>query len=807
MDKIQIADTKTLSELTDSIVKSRESKSALFVSYKERLNSIKKVLDFILNLKTEPLWDEIISESKSNEKWTGLKDSARKLSEELQIFTGDEGDFTIAASRASRTYVNIGSIGIMREGKSEFIAQTTQLDKWILPRKKGEHACTTASINVINGSSVDGKTEFTRVYYYTVQEIVTLFADYLEEFDLSRDLISCDIIRRDDLVKWCESNASKMEQLIPSSKSKLKQKFLEYIRNIKQYVERLVELVKDKDGHLSIASDAVLFKDYQISDIIKGDNKGQEYYSSVSYYKTPDSKAGTEVYTSFATSKAEVYTNFKVDGAEVNNIQFLDTPGIGEKKVGVDRILSEAVSMNLDIIIAIRALNGTAKEDQEQSFINILRSKVDGKTTAKDWIYYLLNIWDGQDYTDAEKCIKDLEYHLTTGEESSSISLDKDHFRVIHLRDGYQLNSDGSTDSNNPIGKYLKTILENLIPKIDNIDEDFFDRATTTYMAILNKYDELLSSARSMHLCNYDDYGRIQSLIDTLQLALAKENAKNPKIFTNIQHNIDDFCKLKDGALVAKIFGAKELSFSDSDSFYNKNKAAVQREYDEGSYNSNFDFQTYSNLKRKLTEAIREDIYNRMDQTEADRLLAATKETIAKVFIDSGKMGFVSQSPHEWFSKVLDLLTKEGCYPNLQSIISAFANHEIQARTIIEPRVKAVISKCIHHDDFGDPEDYDFQKYENAAMTIVHSLFAIESYAKGLINDGLISDDIEQLQISFSEIYFSLTMFAANPNQHKSGLIRDELYHFYENYSKEVFKGDKSLQKRSLVKKWRNNTK
>lgn len=805
MEKLQTAKSKTLSELTDSIVKTRGSKSDIFTSYSNKLNSITQVLDFILNRKNKPLWDEIISESKSREKWLEIKETAKLLNEELLKFIGPDGDFTIAASRASRTYVNIGSIGIMREGKSEFIAQTTQLDKWILPRKKGEHACTTASINVINGSSSDGKTEIARVYYYTVQEIVTLFADYLEEFGLERGLIDNKIISRNDLVQWCESNAKRMEQLITANKSKLKQKFLEYIKHINQYVNRLVEFVKDKDDNLTIADNSVLYEDYLISDIIKGEDKGKKYYSSVSYYETPDSK--TEVFTSFATSKAEVYTNFKVDGTEVNNIQFLDTPGIGEKKVGVDRILSDAVSMNLDIIIAIRALNGTAKEDQEQSFINILRGKVEGKKTAKDWIYYLLNIWDGQDYADAEKCIGDIEYHLTTGEDSSSISLDKDHFRVINLRDGYQLNSNGSTDSNNPIGKYLRTILENLIPKIDNIDAEFFNRATTTYGAILKKYNDLLSLARSMHLCDYDDYGRIQSLIDTLQMALAKENAKNPKIFTTIQHNIDDFCTLKDGALVAKIFRAKELNFNDSDSFYNKNKVAVQREYDEGSYNSNFDFQTYSNLKRKLTEAIREDIYDRMDQTEADRLLAATKETIAKVFIEVGKMGFVSQSPQEWFHKVLDLLTKEGCYPNLQSIIAAFANHEIQTKTIIEPRVKAVISKCIHHDDFGDPEDYDFQKYENAAMTIVHSLFAIESYAKGLINDGLISDDIEQLQISFSEIYFSLTKFAANHDQHKSGLIRDELYHFYENNSEKVFKGDRSLQKRGLVTEWRNNIK
>ena len=626
-----------LSELTDSIVKTRKNSSKNFISYNEKLNSIKKVLDLILKLEKNGLWEEIIKESKSGDKWTVLKESAEQLNEELLKFIGPDGDFTIAASRASRTYVNIGAIGIMREGKSEFIAQTTQLNEWILPRKKGEHACTTASINVINGSTSDERTGIARVYYYTVPEIVSLFADYLEELGLKRNEIDNNIISRKDLKKWCGNNVERMEQSITTEKTKLKQKFLEYIKHIDQYVNRLVEPIKDEDNNL-IADNTGLYKDYLISEILKGEDEGKEYYSSVSYYETPDSE--NEVFTSFATSKAEVYTNFEVDGTKVKNIQFLDTPGIGEKKIGVDRILSDAVSMNLDIIIVIRALNGTPKEGQEESFINILRSKVEGKSTAKDWIYYLLNIWDGQDYDAAEKCInKNIKSPLTTTSHNlPSISLDEDHFRVINLREGYQLNSKNERDFNNPIGKYLSTILENLIPKIDNIDADFFNRATTTYEAILKKYDELLSSARSMHLCDYDDYGRIQSLITTLQEALGREGAKNPEIFTNIQHNIDDFCKLKEGALVAKIFDvdAERSGFTSSDSFYDKNKDAVKEKYDEGSYNQNLDFQKYGELKEKLTEAIKEDIYSRMDQTAVDSRFAETKKTIANVFIHNG---------------------------------------------------------------------------------------------------------------------------------------------------------------------------
>ena len=88
MEKLQTAKSKTLSELTDSIVKTRGSKSDIFTSYSKKLNSIAQVLDFILNRKNKPLWDEVISESKSSEKWLEIKETAKILNEELLKFIG-----------------------------------------------------------------------------------------------------------------------------------------------------------------------------------------------------------------------------------------------------------------------------------------------------------------------------------------------------------------------------------------------------------------------------------------------------------------------------------------------------------------------------------------------------------------------------------------------------------------------------------------------------------------------------------------------------------------------------------------------
>jgi len=788
-----------LSELTNRIVESRRSRVSTFAEYRNKLNSISDVLGFVTRYQDNTLWNEIIIESKNEEKWKQIQDRVINLKHILDAFVSRDGEFSIAESRASREFVNIGSIGIMREGKSEFVAQTTNLDKWVLPRKKGEHACTTASINVINGSSPDGKNNIVRVYFYSVKEIVSLFGDYLDEFNIGRNLIDSSINTREGLRNWCSNNASVMEQRIPSSQSKLKKKFMEYLQNVNVYVDRLTE-----GDEISDNNQFSQFADFNIEDIKNGGAVGQDYYSSVSYYKTPDSMPGSEVFTSFATRKAEIYTNFNVDGEYVDNIQFLDTPGIGEKKVGVDRILSDAVAMNLDIIIAIRALNGNAKEEQEQAFVNILRGRLNGKDSAREWVYYLLNIYDGQDYSVAENCIKDLNYHLSTGDDTSAIILQQDHFRVINLHEGYQLNPDDSQDSNNPIGRYLHQIFTDLIPKIDIIDNEFFSNATIQYNNIVSEYDNLCSLINQMALPDYDDYDRIKRLIEDLHIALAKENARNPRIFSSIKHNIDEFCALPSGMLVAKVFDAKDLSFKDSDDFYKKNKSAVQTKYDEGGYNSNYDFQTYSNLKRDLAKIIKLDIEGRIDQSDADKLLLETKQSVAKVFINEGKMDFISSNPQEWLSKAIKMMENEGRYPNLLKLIATFANYKIQIMPKLDEHIDSVILRSIHHDDFGDPEEYDFQEYDNAACAITHSLFQIESYAKGLISDQLVSSDIDPMQISFSQLFYETTKLATNTEPHKANQLRDELYHFCKNHSAEIFKGEKSLQKMGLVSSWRD---
>lgn len=785
-----------LSTKTSEIVMKRREKSKNFATMEVNINHAIEKLFFIQNLIGNSLWKKVIVESKVENEWQYISSDAKAILQDFNQFVSKEGAFSLAKSRADREYVNVGAIGIMREGKSEFIAQTTKLDKWILPRKHGEHACTTTSINVINGQSVDGKTNFARVYYYTVVEMRAIFCDYLEELGGDKNIISSSITTRKDLEKWCNDYKGIIlkDPNIGNDKSKLKEKFIEYLSNIDDFVNRLIETPNDD-----------IFDDYKLDDVISGNEIGKKYYSSISYYDNPDASEKTVVYDSFATKQADIFTSFEVDNQKVENIQFLDTPGIGEQKVGIDKILSDAVAMNLDIIVAIRAISGHPKEEAEQKFFNVLRNRLNGKSTAKDWVYYILNIWDGMKYNEADVVKNKIISNLATTAHTTTIALDDNHFSAINLLRGFEVKEGDLTDSNNPIGKFLYRIFTNLIPNIDKIDEEFYEDATLQLNKLNDRYHELVVRVKKLKLNSYDAYDGIQSLIGILQDELTNEGAKNPNIMQTIKHSIDEFCKQSCGTLVGKVFGIQKIDDIEcSDSLCEKYEDKIKLGFDLGSYRQHTEFITYNNLKEKLCKEIEYDIKGRINQTMAEEKLKEIKNSVAKVFIDKGKMSFVSTEPSKWFDKMMILLETEAHYPLLYSIISDFANYTIDAKAKIEPRVITVTSICTYHDDFGDPEDYDFQEYSSAMRTVIHSLYAIEKYAKGLINEELVKRDIEQMQVTFDNVYFRLTKFAANTDPNRIKAIRNELYHFYENHSVNIFKGEEVLQKQGLVVSWKN---
>lgn len=233
-----------LSDLTTKIVEVRKESRSKFVEKEKRLLKIKEVLGIIQDTSESSLWATIVSENGIQQEWDELQNKYNSFYNKYQDFMSETGLFYLAKSRADRTYVNVGTVGVTQEGKSEFNSKITNLDRRILPIGGGALSCTTARINIVNGNSPDGKCDIVRVHYYSVNEFANLIYSYLLELGASNDSYKdlCTIKTKNMLKIWINQNWHEIELSTEIGKGKLsgrKTTLLDYFKNINQYIDRL----------------------------------------------------------------------------------------------------------------------------------------------------------------------------------------------------------------------------------------------------------------------------------------------------------------------------------------------------------------------------------------------------------------------------------------------------------------------------------------------------------------------------------------------------------------------------------------
>lgn len=778
-----------ISELTHQIVLAREQRKGTFIEKKAKLELWKGRLANLIGLEDKPLWNKIIESINSKEKWSALLDEAKKLKESIDTFTSENGDFTLAYSRATRDYVNIGAVGIYREGKSEFVANATQLrNDWIIPRQATNHACTTAPINIVNGSSKDGKRGIVRVYYYTVKQMVELFADYIEELGENPQIIKSEnITTRIQLRSWCHSNED-MSFLNPiaETKTELQKKFMLYRKKIDCYVERLVEVKGDK-----------VYTDYNISDIEKGEELARDYYSSVSYYQTPNDIDQHEVFTSFATRKAQVFTTFGIgDEAIVDGIQFLDTPGIGEHKVGIEKLLRSAVSKDLDIIVGVRKIGPNTNNDQEQQMLlNVIRGSMATWKNANEWIFFLLNAFPGATINHANASRDGIVDSLAIpGVGGTCISVSKSHFVNIDLKNNKELTPNGYIE-NNPIGRFLSSILEEFIPKIKMIDDGFYNLADAQYNTIESAYKDLQEVVNGI---SWPSYTNVSEQIDA-RFKLIDEAFANKGLYkalslikSGLKDNISEFCGNGEGTdpmgtEVAKIFG---VSCSSNDSFddlfvcISKKQNNLFEQF-EHAWATNNEFLKYQELKKELVKSMCESIRKKIDWKSACSALQQAKEKYYEILMEDGGLKgiFNSESSHskeDWIDSFISLLKAEGGYNDLVLVFEKLRDHEINSVEEFTKDINDILRESSRHDKF---DGENFEEAEDAMHAFVGSLYNIELVTKQITSDSLASSKVSKIDSSVRETFNLAMNIVANETVVGQLPARRQFADFYRNHS------------------------
>lgn len=793
-----------LSLLTRDIIHNREGVSEEFVLKKNKLESYLQNITKIESLEQNELWHVILNEAGISAQWNTIITDACNIKGEIQQALSNRGTFAGAYERATRKHVNLGAVGITREGKSTYVRKITGVDDWLVPNKGGDKPCTTAPINIINSSTPDGQNEVARVYYQTLKELVDFLIVWIEELgggDAYGSSLKA-VKTKTEFVEWCSQWPNIYNNPQFGNKQTIsKQNFITYLKNANSYIDKILESDEQK------TQSGIGYKDYKISDIQNHGDIAKDYYSSVCYYDSPVSN--TVRYNSYATRLAEIYTNFSA----TENIQFLDTPGIGENKAGIEKTLSDAITMKLDIVIVIKAAYIANQDKASELFFSLLRERLTNHATAKDWVYYILNVhldengnYDFQQILDLRTRIKD---NLRTPQQSSTIALEDIHFRFINLKEDCEYLSQTEIQTEHPIENYLSEILQLLIPKIKKIDEDFFSLGLSEYKKITAHIEHLCSkmSALSPKLPVFDDHTKIENLIVRLSEKFNTSKTYRHVIEGKLKPSVEEFKEEPIGTYVKKILGLSEdhtdlseLSIEAIDEFCKKNKDVIELRIGETSYENNKSFSDYSTVKGDLKKALIQGVLNQIKEKDAQEELAKIKNDFAEILETVGSLGFmVSAGSNDWWSDATAFLKKEKKVSELLSIFSGIRDMEIHAALDLGPSIIEAVRVSLNKDEFGEfSENWNFRSFDGALRCFIYSLLFLEASSKLDIEVSVFKRALEDIQKDINARFDRLWDLPKNIGD-KSTESRNQLYSLYKRHLDEVFTNDAEAQKGALV--------
>ena len=217
--------------------------------------------------------------------------------------------------RFSRPTLNIGVVGRMRQGKSTFLKSLSGLTDNEIPAREGG-ACTAVKSRILHHN---GKLEATAIFHSRS----TFLKEVIEEYYRELDLGSCPSILSDFA----------QNPLPPSPKSATHQAMYERLRD--DYHETYQEYESFlKDGlprQVSITT-------------------GEDIPKYVAQQRDQQNRLTT--FEHLAVREVEIRCNFKRAG--VHKLGLIDVPGLGDTRVGDEKLILKTLEKEVDVVIFFR---------------------------------------------------------------------------------------------------------------------------------------------------------------------------------------------------------------------------------------------------------------------------------------------------------------------------------------------------------------------------------------------------------------------------------------------------------------------
>lgn len=795
---------KTICELLNEAIAIRERYKGELTEMKDNLDEWSQYVTELLPFMDNERWLDITKNSR--DVWNDVVDKLNKLKKtliELGFCGSYGGKFASAFNRVSRPYVNLGIVGPFRQGKSTLMRKLVQVDDfdndWLFPVQTGDDACTGAPINYINklytdekGFTYNGPTAI--IKYYKVKEVCQIINNYIDECGLDKLIWGrIENQTQQGLKDYCLNHRQYAEKM-PDANPNTYKKVLKYYIIAGCENDSYIDLLDKDDDTVSL----------------NNDQGKQKYMRSISFFESVGANLNDRKYFVYATREADVYLKFKVNGEDVGQIRFLDTPGIGEKRLTVGEGLGEKLQNDMDLVIAINKLdNGTQTDSDVTDFHNILKNKfdceciIDGKLFhSSEFIYYIMNCALGDCPQENIPALLYGRYQRIYNEGlemlPKQVTLPSTHKVIANCK--YDQYYNYSVDADNRIillscngsqnsQTFLYNAIQNLSSSIKAIDQYFSHSAIELYDKAKREKNALDECISRLILPQAFAVGSwVGKKMKEIYKELSKYTLKTD-ITKQISNNIASFAELDTCGseviqlfpemwndkmqtlsdeevqqlftqLISEINNDSENSMGEDDpleDFLNNLAEKIEEKLVSNGtsfcakYNALGEFEEYSNKKKIFSDQVGKNIKRQIDPITAKDTIEDIRKKIWSYLKRNENLGFVTSrdaSDEDWYESLIDLLRRENRLLLLERFTS-LREYTLDIDKEIEDHILDIINPIFHLDKL---DSFSFRSASLARRTFLRSLLNIEKEVKeDLRNTG--TSKVETLRQTCNNLF------------------------------------------------------
>lgn len=322
--------------------------------------------------------------------------------------------------RLNRETINIGVVGLARQGKSTFLQKVAALTDDEIP-SSDRLPCTSVQSNIYHSNQ---KT-YARVHFHSegsfLQEVII---PYYEKLGFSNGPRSIAEFGNSPLPSQPRNprHPARAEAIYKHLRDDYQAHFPEY-----------VDLLKVEKQTIEIAKDKI------------------KQYVSQDY----DYRGNPRFFNHLAVEKVEIFCPFSK--MEVEKIALVDMPGLGDTRLGDAERMIKALAQDVDFILFIRRpdKNGDLWGSRDVELYDVASQALKDKLPLGEWSFMLLN----QDGENEQQC-QDLENTRAS--------------KGIHVKKCLKSNCKNSEAAN----EVLKEVLDYLTQNMDRLDRQYMSAAS-----------------------------------------------------------------------------------------------------------------------------------------------------------------------------------------------------------------------------------------------------------------------------------------------------------------------------------------